>query len=171
MTDLADRSVLGAEDIVAERNPLDTTSRLQQLKQRREATLDATLTIELPSWEGNLLAEFRVLGETERSKIERRQARRAAETLTPLHLDLIATACVRLHVRDENGTAEPLVHAGQDVRFDAALAALMGWDKADTEAQIVMECFGHNTVAVRAMADRVASWMQDPRPATDQTVA
>lgn len=169
MTDFADPVAI--EDLVSGGNPLEVPSRLQQLKERRERLLDATLMVEVPSWQGDLLGEFRVLGESERAKIERRQQQRGNDKPHLLFVDLIATACVRLHLRNEEGTPEPLRHAGQDVRFDDTLAALMGWDDCRTEADIVMHCFGHNTVALRAMSERIAGWMQDPRPATDQTVA
>ncbi len=136
-------------------------SQLDELRAQRDREIEALdLKLEIPSWNGKLLAAYRVLGKKERHDLQRRARARGGsdDALTESRVDLLATACTGVFLRAEDGSLTR-VSAG----YDHELAAMV--DQAGvSQGDLVRHMLGHNTIALDAHGERVAGWMTDPRP-------
>lgn len=144
--------------------------------QKRRSEREANLFMAVPSWSGDLVAEYRVLGDKELDKI----ADSANKTLTngkmktlPLDISLISAACVGLHmvdpesgdrvkIEDDNGHVGynriAIVLGREDVikSNSDAIRYLMG-ERADNE-----DGWTDNPTAISSHAQTIARWMRDP---------
>jgi hypothetical protein len=158
-------------------------SLLDRAKAKR-AERESHLFIDVPSWDGDLIAEYRVLGAKELDVMSENAARkiRAGES-DQIHadLDLIAKAAVGLHMIDpESGDRVPLEDDNGKVGYDRAAHVLGVFDdptvspKVDSVYKTINFLFGEkkeggqegewveNPTAVTMHAQRIARWMRDP---------
>lgn len=149
-------------------NPAYATpvSRLEQVKARAKQQRERLMAnlhhdIDVPSWEGNLVARYRVLGQDVRDELK--AANITDETKGAVAL--IAKACTGLYLRDEDGGLIPVQSGdGPVARYDRTLVDALGLDGVTTDYDIVRVAFGgDNPSAIEAHAMELGAWMVDPR--------
>lgn len=133
--------------------------------ERDDRLRNQTIKFDIPTWDGALLAEYRLLG---RKTVEEMQRRAARDRKT--EMDMIARACVGIYVRDpDDGTIKPLGENGNHVRYTKELLAKLGKEDKlanknpeDHHYVVIRHIFAGNDVALGAHAFRLMSWMADP---------
>lgn len=152
-------------------------SLLRQAEQRREQS-GVTLFLEIPSWGGDLIAEYKVMDRTRLegmiSKIQR-EARNgnSSSARTAADIDLLVAANVGIYAFD----AEAVATAEDGVDDDAAgrvaitddlgtvtftrIGPVLGREFR-TAREAVLYLFKDNGIAITAHAVVVARWMRDP---------
>jgi hypothetical protein len=150
-------------------------SLLQEAEQRRGAR-EHSLFLDVPTWNGDLIAEYRVVPPEKLQKIAQsavRQARNNGAEVEPGLTDmlLIVTACVGLYMRDpDTGERVPIEDEFGHVRYDR-IAGLLGKDDIESNREAVKYLmserepdgsYTHNIVAISVHADKISRWMRDP---------
>jgi hypothetical protein len=150
-------------------------SLFEQAKRRREQR-ESHLFIDVPSWDGELVAEYKVLGSKELDIIAENAARKfKAGDKDTLHadLDVIAKANVALHMIDpESGDRVPLEDENGVVGFNRAAHVLGMVGELDSVTKTIKYLMGErkedgsgwreNPTAITMHAQRIARWMRDP---------
>lgn len=157
----------------------DTKSILTRIKERRDAR-DDELTLDIPSWGGDLRAKYKVLDRSEIDKmvkrIRARQTGNGGSTGTDADADFLIKACVGVIAYDVDTDTEEQISDG----YTLALRDLLepkyprghpqeGQDyPCPTERHLVVYLLGLNNIAMASHAAKVARWMQDTsRPVED----
>lgn len=133
-------------------------STLARIKARRDERLsDESLRLEIPTWDGDLIARYKVLRRNKWEEIIKRSRKDVGADL-----DFIAQACIGIIMRDpESGEHIELQEGGEPIRFDERLARMLDFtppDKSPVRA-IVMYMFKGNDVSTAAHAATIARWM------------
>jgi hypothetical protein len=137
----------------------DSRSLLDRIKSRRDEREDV-LTIDIPSWDGDLQAKYRVVDRAEIEKMVRRIRIRSTgngNTGSQADTDFLINACVGvIAVDDETNVERPLTSG-----YTMELAEMLGRPEITTPRELVAYLFKGNTIALGAHAIKVARWMQD----------
>lgn len=156
---------------------VDSPSVLEKIKKRRDERED-TLTIEIPSWDGDLMAVYKVV---ERDDIEKmiRRARRAAQdgnradAAMEADADFLIKACVGVKAVDPDSDIEQQIATGYTM--DLARMLDPKNEAGDpiqirNERELVAYLVKWNGIALAAHGQKVARWMQDTsKPVEDPT--
>lgn len=157
---------VGAADVALGQSILD------KVKQKRDERIDdESLVLSIPSWKDELKARYKVVDRGELEKMIRR-LRSGDGKATEADLDFLIKSCVEVIAYDADEDKEAPVSEG----FTAELAAKLG-DPEGTETARGLLLYltkqpdgKNNTIAIGALALKVARWMQDPsrKPAGDE---
>jgi hypothetical protein len=149
-------------------------SLLQQADKRR-LERERNLFLDVPSWDGDLVAEYRVVPKEELRLIAERAMRRAKNKESRAienDMDLLATANVGLHARDpESGDRVP-IEDGYGIVTYGRIAPILGKEEeiksnSDAIRYLMAErnndgTWQENIVAIGIHAQSVSRWMRDP---------
>jgi hypothetical protein len=145
-------------------------SLLRQAEKRREQQAD-TLFLEVPTWGGDLIAEYKVIDRTRLDTLVRKmqqQARggNAGNAATMADINLLLEANVGIYAYDADGgdseedCREPIMDDHGTVTYDR-IGRVLGKDfRAAREA--VLYLMKNNPIAISTHAMNVARWMRDP---------
>lgn len=161
-------------------------SLLRKAAERREKRVHAAF-IDVPSWDGDLIAEYQVVN---RGKLETMARKISAESKggnesslrTAADIDFIVEACVGLYAYDPEGDSEEArrVAITDDLgkvpytRFGDILVRIAGEGRTVTHAprtarEVVLKTFAKDNedpaVPISAHAMMIARWMRDPSKA------
>lgn len=139
-------------------------------KRREEAKADHHLDLDIPGYDGLMLARFRPfpIEKTERKMAEFQRLSGKQPMLLKSACDTLIDACEQIMLRKEEG-GEPFAiddDAMPPIGFDQRLAELLEF-KADSARQVVLGLFATEQ-AVLAMNVEVSRWMQDVTRKTDE---
>jgi hypothetical protein len=157
---------------------LDGVQSLSLLKeaQRRRQERERTLFLDVPSWDGDMICEYRVVPPEELRRIAERTMRRVrnghGDSGSTNDIDIIIAASVGLYMRDPD-TGERVAiddkygHVGYD-----RIAVMLGKDdeiqsNADAVRYLMSERdedggWVENTMAISLHANAIGRWMRDP---------
>lgn len=135
-----------------------TKSVLERVKERRREQSDEdVLTLDIPSWDGALKANYKVIARSELEKILKRLAKGAKDAdATAGDIDFLIKACVGVIAYDEETGESEEVAAGYGLQLAEVLD-----HQAETAREVVLHLMKYNGIAIGAHAQRVALWMQD----------
>lgn len=157
---------------------VDHESVLDRIKKRRDEAEDF-LTIDIPSWDGDLRAKYKVLDRDYVEKMIRRiraRANGAATSGIEAEADFLIEACVEILGYDAENDKEFHVANGYGADLSAALDPK--WPQGHPQAgqsiqfssdrELVVYMLKWNGIALATHAQTVARWMQDlKKPVTD----
>jgi hypothetical protein len=169
-----DEHVEGVESIGTAVNGARGLSLLKEAEKRREER-ERSLFLDIPSWEGDLIGEYRIVPSTELTRIAERQVRRARQGQVDAvknDIDIITAANIGLYMRDpESGDRVPIEDDYGLVGFDR-IATVLGKEEeiksqADAVRYLTAErkddgSWEENAVAIGLHAQSVSRWMRDP---------
>lgn len=152
---------------------LSLLKRAQQKRQARERTL----FLDVPSWNGDLICEYRVVPPDDLKKVAEKALRRARSNngsqAATNDIDLIIAASVGLYMKDpETGDRVAIEDQFGHVSYDR-IAKLLGVDdEIDTAVDTVRYLMGErdkngdgwveNVVAMSLHSNAISNWMKDP---------
>ena len=137
----------------------DKKSLLDQIKANRDERGEDYLTLDIPTWEGDLRARYRVVDRAEVDKMIRRirtRANGAPQSGSEADIDFLINACVEVIAYDRENDMEVHVSNG----YDAELARTLEQDPDNIRA-LVGYMFKFNGIALAAHGQKIARWMQD----------
>jgi hypothetical protein len=170
---------MSSTDLYQEEVPqVDTASAastLLQKAQERRQKRESTLFLDVPTWDGDLIAEYRILGPDEMKAFSTKALARARNGAEPGANDmaLIAAMCVGLYVMDpDTSKREPITdefgHVGYnriasflgkehviDSQAEAIKYLMSERDKNDPDKYVV------NLIAINLHAASIQRWMRD----------
>lgn len=175
MEDIADITQAGAELPTHEGvNGAFGASLLQQADKKR-AEREKNLFLDVPSWDGDVVAEYRVVPKSELKLIAERAIRRSKSEKREAvenDIDLIVTACVGLHARDPESGDRVAIEDEFGIVNYGRIASILGKDdeiKGTSDAVRYMMAernengtWEENIVAIGIHAQTVSRWMKDP---------
>lgn len=137
----------------------NVASTLGRLRAERDARLaDQHLDLPVPSWNGRLVARYRLVSGDEMRRLTQRVG--GGDRTVDARFLLLACEQVLMMLEDD-GQLVGLQHDdGRPMGFDVELGALLG-QSFERAAALLFYLFGDNEIAVSAQAFKVASWMQD----------
>lgn len=145
--------------------PEDSGTLLGELRKKREAIAEETdLYLDLPGYDGQLIAHYKRLDYDQVRKIaERAEKSKNPNRMLFAQCDLIAEACIEILIL-KDGNREPLYHAfpelgDEPVRFDNRLGQALGFDPEGSARRAVLGCL-NNPLAVAPHHNELALWMQ-----------
>lgn len=158
-----DADQLGVEPgTTAVEEAADSRSLLDRLKARRDER-DDVLTLDVPSWNGELKAKYQLVTRSDLEQMARKVRARATgngdqNAGLRADIDFLIKSCVGI-VAEDGETGETMdVSTG----YNAGLADALGNPEGTDELNgLVLYLFKHNGIAVSAHALKVARWMQD----------
>lgn len=137
----------------------DSKSLLDRIKAARDERPDE-LEIDIPSWDGDLQAKYRVVHRAEVEKMVRRIRSRThgnGQTGSTADVDFLINACIGVQAYDaDTDTTQHLTNG-----YTMELAEMLGKTEITNPRQLVAYLFKGNTIAIGAHAIKVARWMQD----------
>lgn len=150
-------------------------SLLEQARQRRSER-EAHLFVDVPSWDGDLVAEYRILSPKELDIVAEnaaRKIRQGAKDTIHADLDVIAKANVALHMVDpESGDRVPLEDEHGVVGYDRAAHVLGMEEELNSVVKTIEYLMAErkddgsgwqvNSTAISMHANRIARWLRDP---------
>lgn len=142
-------------------------SRLEEIKARRER-LRANLYVDLdlPSWQGDVAARYRVLRKAERDALQKVRF----DDQTKASLAMMCKACIGLYVDDGEGNLKPILEPdGTVARFTIAAADALDVELPPeaTNHDICRLLCDDNPAGIEAHANTLGAWMLNPTsPAT-----
>jgi hypothetical protein len=154
-----------------------SVSLLKAAEHRRDAR-EATLFLDVPSWNGELVCEYRVVARDEilamTNRIQRmlRQGNGQGDPARG-DFDLIAAAAVALYVIDpESGDRVPIEDDNGPVGYDRIAQVMGKEDQFSSQREVISYLMGtrttsdggwkENLLAVSIHANTIARWMSDP---------
>lgn len=150
-----------------DKNPEDVASGggslIEQINARRAERLqDETLRLAIPTWDGEVMAKYRVLEIEDVEKLQRtRQMEKDKRKAKKVDSDFISKACVGVFaVTGYDDDGEPILERISR-GFDKALAEALGKTGLETSRQVIDHMFNGNDIAISAHALRIGNWMQD----------
>lgn len=159
----------GAESTAAEE--AKGISLLRHAEQRRAESKDA-LFLDVPSWNGDLIAEYRVVDRTRLETMVRKIQQEAKgnnnTARTQADIDLILEANVGLYAYDAEGGPEeadrraPIEDDLGLVPYTRVSMVLGKNGMINSARAAVLYLFKDNAVAISAHALTIARWMRDP---------
>ena len=153
-------------------------SLLRDAEQKRSER-EKSLFLDIPSWDGSLIGEYRLIDKNELTKLAERQIRRFRQgdrdTLKN-DIELIVLSCVGLYARDpESGDRVSIEDEFGIVKYDR-IGKVLGKDEeiksasdavkyltAEREENGVWE---ENSIAIGIHAQSISRWMRDPSKRT-----
>lgn len=155
-TEVPDVNFTGEENATEE--ALANKSLLERLISQREET-EETLELEIPSWDGAMIATYSVIPRAELNKLLKKSKKiiKANEAAVEPDLDLLARACVKIEAYDAESDTRALVSNG----YGEDLAERLGNPEGTGTARLnVLYMFRKNGIAVGAQSLQVSRWMQ-----------
>lgn len=150
---------------------IDRKSVLDRIKQRRDDA-EEFLTVDIPSWDGDLKAKYKVLPRAEVEKMIRRVRARqngAPQSGIEAEADFLIESCVEIIGYDAE--VDETFHVGNGYDMDLAHSLDPRYPKGhpqegepvkiDNERELVVYMLKWNGIALAAHAQTVAKWMQD----------
>lgn len=140
---------------------------LDKIKRRKEARTDE-LTIDLPSWDGDLKAVYQLLDRREIEKMAQRI--RAAHVAgkkpdgTTADIDFLIKSCIGIIAYDVEEDIDERIADGFDMSLVQKLDPKDKYGKPveiTDQRQLVAYLTGWNNVALGYHAQKVGRWMQD----------
>lgn len=134
---------------------------VEQLRARRaERLADEHLDLPIPTWEGQLVARYRVVrGEEVRKLLQRASTGRADQTADA---SFLVTACEQVFAMDDEGRMVVLRRPdGMPMRYEPALGELVAGERFERAVALVYHLFADNDLAISSHALKLAQWMQD----------
>lgn len=133
---------------------------------REERVKDLHLDYEVPTWDGDFVARFRVL---DRKSMEKFGTRKRSSEVDQ---DFIIRALDCLYVRDPDKTQagermpenDDYVRVEKDgvvVKFDQTLAEMLRVEGVTEARQVVLHVFDNNAIAMGGLVMRLIKWMQN----------
>jgi hypothetical protein len=174
MQELENNDTLGGIDQSA-----DEARGLSLLREaeRKRSQRETSLFLDIPTWDGLLIGEYRVPDPERLRKMAQsvmRNARNGNEQIEPgaNDISLILAACVGLYARDpESGERVPIEDKYGHVSYDR-ICKVLGRDEIKSNREAVKYLTGereedgdgwvHNVVAISIHSDRISKWMRDP---------
>jgi hypothetical protein len=150
----------------------------------RRRKREAHLFLDVPSWDGDLVAEYRVLPPDQlkamivrmASKVQKGIQNQNGTQIGDGDIQLIASACVGLSIRDpESGDRVEITDEFGRVGFDRIGTFLQAPDEIQGQAEMIKYVMSEkeedgtwtpNVIAIGIHANAVAKWMQDPSKRT-----
>lgn len=150
-------------------------SLLKEAEKRRQER-ERTLFLDVPSWDGDLIAEYRVLLKDEIVKLAEAALRRTRNgnrnEAASNDITVIAAACVGLYVKNpEDGERVPVEDEFGHVGYDRIAVVLGKDDEIKSRADAVRYLMGERTedggwteniMAMSIHANTIGKWMRDP---------
>jgi len=173
MSDITDHN----EDLLGIGSSLETArglSLLQAAEQRR-ATRENHLFLEIPTWDGDLIGEYKVVPKEELKVMAERAIRRQrnGSELDPSQndIDLILSSCIGLYAFDrEEGERVPIEDEFGHVSYNR-IAKILGKEDEITSASMAVKYlmgdrtengdWVENMIAISMHGDRIGRWMRD----------
>lgn len=157
----------------------DAVSILDRAKKERDDRGD-TIEIDIPSWDGDLKAEYKLLDRSEIEKMLRRVRGRTSRgdtsAGTEADLDFLNKACVKLLAYDRDTDTTVTVSDGFDPDVIVPILQPM-YPKSHPMAgqpvpikdhrQLISYLIGWNNIALAAHCQKLARWMQDTSKGTE----
>lgn len=135
-------------------------------KSRRDTLEDTTKKFEIPGYQGDLFAEYRILEpkELERlgKKVMREFKKSRADVVLYGAIDSLAAACECIYVRNEVGELQPLHEIrGEEfpVVFDDRLAETLGFESNGTARSVVYDAFCQRDMAIIKQNIDLSNWL------------
>lgn len=156
------------------------TSLLKSAQKRREER-ESHLFIDIPSWNGDMVGEYKIIPKDHMMKLAKRVAakmRTNGNDSTPGDIELIVHSCVGLYVRDpETGDRVPIEDEFGIVDFGRIAEVLGVEDQIQSSSDAVRyltgerdddsdEGWSENVEAINQHAQRISRWMRDPSKRT-----
>lgn len=161
-------------DIGGATEKASATSLLEAAEQRRAAR-ERNLFLDVPSWNGDLIAEYRIIPAKEMTAIAERVARQIRNNnVDPSvgDIELIVHANVGLYMRDpESGDRVPIEDDIGHVGYNRIAIELGKEDEIKSNADAVRYLtaertddggWEENITAINRHAGRIQQWMNDP---------
>lgn len=134
-------------------------------EERDERLKRETIKFDIPTWDGALVAEYKLLP---RQLVEAMQRRARGKRDTQSEMDMIARSCVNIYARDPD--TEKLVALDEvPLRYTRDLLAKLGkanlLDGKEPEKEpyiVIRHMFAGNDIAIGAHSFRLITWMSDP---------
>jgi len=137
------------------------------------------LFLDVPSWDGELIAEYRILPPDQLKEMVLRmastvqkQASNGSETIGSGDIQVISSACVGLCVRDpESGDRIPIMDEFGRVGYDRIGTFLDAPASIQSQAEMIKYVMSEkeedgsytvNVIAIGIHANSIAKWMRDP---------
>jgi hypothetical protein len=136
------------------------TSILDGIRQRREERVaDESVTLSLPTWDGELKAKYKVLERSEVEKIMRvRKGGKNPAAGAMMDADFMIKACVGIIAHDNETGETEIIGTG----YNPDLANLLGNPQGtDTARGLVFYLVKNNGIALAAHVQKLAKWMMD----------
>lgn len=156
----------------------EDSSLIARLKeQRKSVASQTTADIDIPKYNGELFARYRLLDNSELNDIRRRvraETRNGNEQIEAASLDTLIASCEEFFVRSDGREIALREVAGEEVpiSYDAVLAEVMGFadelPKPPTARSVVIALFGGNVLAAQAHSAVVQQWMLGVDQGLDQ---
>ena len=154
------------------------TSLLQAAEERR-AKRETNLFLDVPSWDGDLVAEYKIIPPKEMTLIAERVARKFKQNsndATIGDIELIIHSCVGLHMLDpDTGKRVAIEDEFGIVGYDRIASVLGKEDEVKSNADAVRYLtaeraedgsWEENVTAINQHAQRIQRWMRDPSKRT-----
>lgn len=164
----------GLEDIGTAVNGARGLSLLRQAEKERSER-EKSLFLDVPSWDGSLIGEYRLIEKDQLRKLTERQLRRfrsGDRDTVQSDIELIVMACVGLYARDpESGDRVSIEDDFGIVTYDR-IAKVLGKEneiKSNSDAVRYLTAereengvWEENTIAIGIHAQSISRWMRDP---------
>jgi hypothetical protein len=153
---------------------------LLQAAQKRREKRESHLFLDLPSWNGDMIGEYRLIPKDQFEKLAARVAsklRTNSSDTTAGDIELIVHSCVALYVRDpDSGDRVPIEDEFGVVDY-GRIAGVLGVEdeiQNTTDAVRYMTAerddedgsWTENVEAISRHAQRISTWMRDPSKRT-----
>lgn len=141
---------------------------LDKISARRDERLrEEVLTLDIPSWDGELRAKYRVVDRVELEAMIRKIRQRSrqpgsGDQASDADADFLVKACVGVVAYDSDTDDTARVSDG----YDKTLAEMLGLP-TERARELVVYLFKGNGIALAAHAMKVAKWMQDTSKPVD----
>lgn len=151
-------------------------SLLKQAQKKRQAR-ERTLFLDVPSWDGDLICEYRVVPPDDLKRVAEKAIRRARSNngsqAASNDIDLIIAASVGLYAKDpESGERVAVEDEFGHVGYDRIAKLLDKQDEISSNADAVRYLMGErdkdgsgwveNVVAISLHSSAISNWMKDP---------
>jgi hypothetical protein len=142
-----------------------------RLRERRvELAQGRTKLMEVPGFNGDLIAEYRALTWQELQDVGKRVRKEfttEGDRILYGAVDMLIAACTQILI-NVNGKMKPLSEEELPIRFDGELAEALGF-KASTAREALQGAF-NNDLAIVSTAMSLTQWMEGERQEVDQTL-
>lgn len=160
----------------------DAQSILDKVTKRRDERDDGHEVFDIPTWEGDLKAKYKVVERVDLEKmvqrIRKRQRSNGASSGVDADADFLIKACVEVIGYDAEADFEVVLSPGYTMGLASMLKPV--WPKGHPQEgepftiknprELVIYLFNWNGIALATHGAKVARWMQDPtKPVEDPT--
>jgi hypothetical protein len=141
----------------------DQPSILEQLAAARQDAADnQTVDIDLPGYNGALVARYGLIDQTDLAKIAKRvrkQYKKQEQQVLAMSCDILITACEGLMYRNDEGELDTISKDGETLNYHNAGSFLKF--EATSARDSVIQVFAGNEIAVIDQQVRLSRWMRN----------